>query len=113
MITRFIWRKCDMCADADAYWLEASQEEAESLVFPSLAEIAVEQSRRHSEETGRFAELIMGKPGLTFCFLVSRDLKYVLPFHVNYPVHHMWNAYSPFEKIPEKEIRSLEEIRKI
>lgn len=111
MLIRLIWKDSFLC-DCDTFWLEASKEEAETLVFPLLDDDAIAQSKEFSEKTGNFAEM-MGKPELTYCYLISRDLDFIRPFHVHYPVHQLWNGYSPFEEIPEITITNMNEIEKI
>ena len=118
MIIRYFWRDCDYrgmewgAKPADAFWIEATQEEAETSVFPRLQPVAITESRELAERDRDLAAE-MGDPVRPFCFLVSRDLSSIDPFHVHYPVHSMWNAYSPFELMPGIEITSLEELCKL
>jgi hypothetical protein len=55
----------------------------------------------------------MGKPPHPFCFLVARDLSSIDPFEVHYPIHPMWNAYSPFESMRPKKIERLEGLERL
>jgi hypothetical protein len=118
MIICYFWRDCYyrgkewVAKPADAFWVEATQEEAETSVFPRLQPAAIIESRELVERDRDLATE-MGDHARPFCFLVSRDLSSIDPFHVHYPVHPMWNAYSPFELMPGKEITCLEELQKL
>ena len=46
-------------------------------------------------------------------FIVSRDLKKVVPEVLHHPFHQLWNAYSPWRKIPVRDISSLDELKDI
>ena len=109
MLIRFIWKDCDICSE-DAYWLEASEQEAKRHIFPLLDDDDIAQSIKFSENAEHLAEM-MGNPEHTFCFLISQDTTFIRPFQVHYPVHQLWNAYSPFEEIDEIEIVDLSEIK--
>ena len=115
MLVRRLWRDCDFrrkewgAPRVDAFWVEATEEEAETSVFPHLEPSAIEESRQLSEQYGKLAEQ-MGSPARSFCFLVAKDLSSVDPFPVHYPIHPMWNAYSPFEAIPSVHITTLDEV---
>jgi len=70
----------------------------------------ISQSNGLSETTGWMAKM-MGNPKLTFCFLLPRYMKSIRPFPVTYPMHQLWNAYSPFEEITGIEIANIKEIK--
>ena len=55
----------------------------------------------------------LGCPARAFCFLIARDLSTIDPFPVHYPVHQLWNAYSPFELMPARVVTRLEELRSL
>jgi hypothetical protein len=140
MIVRWVWRNCDCrgegavrvvnsqvdkagvspgllppaaaTARIDAYWVEATKEDAEGQVFPFLPPEAVIESRTLAEEFRELADT-MGVPARAFCFLVAKDLSSIDPRPVHFPVHQMWNAYSPFEPIPEKKITGLKDLRRL
>ena len=111
MLIRAFWRNCDLCRD-DALWVEATIVEAESSVFSRLSADDISASRQFAKETGHMAEA-MGRPDLTFCFLVSRDLSFIRPFPVHYPIHNLWNGYSPFEEMPAIDVEDLDALREI
>jgi hypothetical protein len=115
MLVRLVWRDCGYrgkrwgAEPIDAFWVEATAEEAEAEVFPLLRPEQVAESRKRSEEGRSIADRI-GSPARPFCFLVARDLSTIAPFHVHYPFSPMWNAYSPFRPMPECWISRLEEV---
>ena len=115
MLVRFFWRNCDLygLCHGDALWVEATASEAESEVFPHLSEEAISESRKLAKKSGHLAASLMGRPDLTFCFLVSKDLSFIHPFHVHYPVHQLWNAYSPFRTMPDINVKTLGELSEI
>lgn len=118
MIVYLFWRNCDFrnkqwgAVPVDAFWVEATQEEAETAVFPRLSKDACEESIRLASQLTKVAAA-MRNPPRAFCFLVARDLSFIDPFPVHYPVHPLWNAYSPFEVMPEIFITNLDELRNI
>ena len=120
MLTRWYWRTCRFrdtsCGPEplDAFWVEATEEEAESCILHRLSPKACAEAKvlaagvvdsANAEEQGR--------PLRPCCFLVARDLSRIDPLPANYPFHHMWNAYSPFRKMPAVEIANLEDLRDI
>ena len=94
----------------DAFWVEATREEAVNEVFPKLQPAEIKESQTFADQFIHLAEEL-GRSARPFCFLVARDLSTIDPFHANYPFHQMWNAYSPFEEIEAVIIQSLEEVR--
>lgn len=114
MRIRWYWQNCDKWSREPvmALWVEATQEEAEIYIFPSLESSKVIDSKNLAEQ---FKELAahMGNPARPFCFLVAQDLSSIEPFPVHYPIHQLWNAYSPFDEIPEITITSLDELRNL
>ena len=118
MIVRWFWRECNFrgklwgATPIDAFWVEATREEAVINVFPKLQPAEIEESEKFAERFLQLAEEIC-RPARPYCFLVARDLSTIVPFHVHYPFHQMWNAYSPFEEMEVVNIRLLEEIKTI
>jgi len=116
MIVRFFWRDCDYRQrkwgkdPIDSFWVECTLQEAEIAIFPRLKPEDVAESRKIAADAGG-SLVLMGKPHHRYCFLVARDLTYIVPLVVHHPVHQLWNRYSPFELMPEVEIASLEELR--
>ena len=115
MIVRACWRSCDYewkqekAEPVDAFWVEATYEEAVRSVFPMLSEELQSQSKRLGAQGERNAGEISELPR-PFCFLVSPDLSVIEPHAVHFPFHNLWNGYSPFRSIPERTIRSLDEL---
>ena len=116
MIVCYFWRDCNFrgrqwdVEPIDAFWVEATREEAEATVFHCLEPTIVRESEALAHKHTRLAERLataLGTPPRPFCFLVARDLSTIDPFHVHYPFHQLWNAYSPFERMPEQEIVQL------
>jgi hypothetical protein len=115
MLVRWFWRDCDFQDDQwgaepkDSFWVEATLDEAEAVIFPRLKAEAVQKSLWLGEHYGEFAKQV-SQPPRPFCFLVTRDLRAITPENVGYPFHHMWGAYSPFRTMPPVEISRLEEV---
>lgn len=116
MIVRWFWRDCNFrgkkwgATQMDAFWVEATKEEAINEVFPKLQPVAIEESLKFAEQFIHLAEELC-RPASPYCFLVAQDLSTIDPFHVHYPFHQLWNAYSPFEVMATVNIQSLEEVR--
>ena len=108
MLIRFFWRNCDLCDD-DALWVEATKAEAESIIFPRLSVDEISKSKQLSKQTERI-DKSMGKANQTFCFLMSKDISFIRPFPVHFPVHNLWNGYSPFEEMLEINAKNLDAI---
>jgi len=115
MLVRYCWPSCDYwkkkwgASPIDAFWVEATQEEAIQSVFPLLSQEARLESEELASQSASLAAQI-SQPLRPFCFLVARDLSTIDPFVVHYPFHHMWNAYSPFRSIPERTISCLDQL---
>jgi hypothetical protein len=109
MLIQFKWKDCDLCG-ADAFWLEATEQEARKQISPLLNNDTIAASEELARGSEAFAA-IMGCPERTFCFLVSCDLTFIRPFKAGYPVHQLWNGYSPFEEIDPIEIIQISEIK--
>jgi hypothetical protein len=118
MIVRCYWPSCDRrqknegVPPIDAFWVEATHEEAIQSVFPMLSPKLQSESERLAARCENLAETI-SQPPRPFCFLVARDLSSIDPFEVHYPFHHLWNAYSPFRSISEQTITSVHELAQI
>ena len=81
-------------------------------IFPWLKDDIIAAS----EAFGTGSEAIAATMGCrehSFCFLVSNDLTFIKPFKAGYPVHQLWNGYSPFEAIEPVKITQLSEIESI
>jgi hypothetical protein len=115
MVVRTYWPSCDYrqkkwgARPIDAFWVEATREEAVEAVFPMLSPELRTQSERIAGEHARLAGEI-SRPPRAYCFLVAWDLSSIDPFHVHYPFHQCWNGASPFRAIPERTITSLGEL---
>lgn len=118
MRVRAFWRDCTFRHKAwrgdsvHAFCVEATAEEAAAVVFPSLSQQKITESNQLAEEYGGLAAM-MGDATLPFCFLVARDLSSIDPFPPHYPFHPMWNAYSPFQSMPEVTIATLDDLRDV
>lgn len=89
----------------DSYWVQCSPKEVEEEILPLLTEESVELMKGIEKTYGRSNPHSPDK-----FFLVAKDLSSVEPFNWAYPFHHMWNAYSPFEKVNEFVIDDLHEL---
>jgi len=113
MLVRWFWPASHASEDkAHAFWVEATQAEAEAAIFPHLSADVIAESRRLAKECAGIAKHL-GDPPRPFCFLVARDLGHINPYVVHYPFHQLWNAYSPFREMPEQHIAGLEELREL
>jgi hypothetical protein len=111
MLIQCKWQNCDLC-DGDAFWLEATEQEAREQIFPRLSNETIDASEQWAKASKALAAM-MGSPERTFYFLIAADLTSIHPFKAGYPVHPLWNGYSPFEEIDPIEIIQLAEIQKI
>jgi hypothetical protein len=115
MIVRCFWPSCDRrqknegLPPIDAFWVEATHDEAIQSVFPMLSPELQLESEQLAARCENLEETDSQTPRL-YCFLVARDLSSIDPFEVHYPFHHLWNAYSPIRSIPERTITSLQEL---
>ena len=114
MIVRYCWpnyesRESVQCAPTDAFWVEATAEEAVVAVFPYISDEQKESSEREVLCFGHIAKDV-GDPPRPYCFLVTKDLRSIEPHPVHYPFHQLWNAYSPFRFIGGHKISKLEQL---
>ena len=115
MFIRYAWLDCDFRNDtwgADpiaAFWIEASEAEASSLVFSSLTPLQVQRSKRLA------CNLPDGHPyacvKMPFCFLTAWDLSSIDPLPAIYPFSNLWNGDSPFVAISAFSIDRLDDLR--
>lgn len=112
MIFQVYWPQRDRngAKPIDSFWVEATYEEAEKAIYPFLTPEEIERSKTHAKEGESIASQI-GNPPCPYCFLVAKNLSTIDPFHVDYPYHQMWNAYSPFKEIAKHHINALEELK--
>lgn len=119
MIVRCFWRNCSFWSKSqknaphlDAFWVEATKDEADTSIFPLLKPLQVERSELLALKFKTVAA-DMGNPDHPSCFLVARDLSYIEPLEPHYPIHQLWNAYSPFESMQETILDNLEILQNI
>ena len=118
MLVRSFWRDCEFRGTdrrpkpIDAFWVEATLAEAQEAVFPRLSARAVAKSCQLADRHRGLAEML-ASPARPYCFLAARDLSTIVPFHVHYPFHQLWNGYSPFESITEHVIARLGELQNL
>ena len=90
MLIRFVWRHChyDRIPETlrkygvDAFFLEASLDEAEESVFPFMDPEAVSESKSLGLQYLWNGEKVLARP---YCFLAARDLSYIFPESPAYP----------------------------
>lgn len=118
MIVRMVWQNYDFrnmtwyAAPIDAFWVEATLEEAEKRIFPILATEKIERSKGLAIKNQRYGNMF-GYGDHIYCFLVARDLSSIDSFRRDYPVSQMWNGDSPFRPIPLKDINDLKEVENV
>ena len=116
MLIRFVWRHCDYERipenlrkfRVDAFFLEASREEAEEEVFPFLERDAITESKRLGLKYLWNGQSILARP---YCFLAARDLSYIFPESPVFPFDDLRNP-GMFEKLePVISVDRLRDIR--
>ena len=115
MLVRLGWPDCnpsrygirELSELVDAFWVECTPEEASRLVEPRMSEEDLSSIERVGAHYG-WPHLYDGADRC--CFLVARDLSFISAFHAHYPVHQMWNAYSPFREVAATTIETLDQI---
>lgn len=93
----------------DSFWVECTMEEAEGKIFPYLSYEEIEESKtiwkaQKKEEN----DILLERSSL--CYLVSKDLKSIVPYPWYYPYSGQWSAYCPFEEIRVIEVNELNEV---
>jgi len=118
MKIKVYWPKCGSAFykyredKIDAFWVECTVQEAEKNVFPFLTEKQVKESLKYwRPQTEEHPHLPFTYKNLYF--LISQDLKTIIPFEAHFPYAGQWNGYCPFREIGEREINDLSEIPKI
>lgn len=113
MLVRLYWNQCTLTRPEnqpiDAFWVEATENEAKNLVFPYCSADIVARSQMYGARDREIAAQF-GSISRPCCFLIAHDLSTIKPLAVHYPYSPMWNAYSPFRKIAEHHIDSLEKL---
>lgn len=116
MRIRYYWRDCNYlngkwgATPLDAFWVEATQAEAETTIFPLINA----KTQEASLSFARYQAMMRPETrALQFCFLIARDLSSIDPMDHHYPYSNLWNGDSPFEAIDEINIETLEELRAV
>lgn len=94
--------------DIDSFWVECMHGEAERKIFPYLDQNWIDESKSYYEPAKEKINKYSFETD-RLCFLISKDLKTIVPFPWYYPYSGQWNAYCPFVKIKEIEIEDLSE----
>ena len=114
MLTRLYWTQCTLARSEsqpiDTFWLEATQKEAEALIFPYCSARTIAKSQAYGIRDREIA-LKFDCRARSYCFLIAQDLSTIEPFAVHYPYSPMWNARSPFKKIVESYFATLEDLK--
>jgi hypothetical protein len=111
MLVRVYWPNCDRFR-YDAFWVECTGEESRAIIFPRLSRDQIEES----EKLGAGGGVKVGEDNTEsppYCFLVSADLRQIVPFPSVFPWSGQWNAYCPFCGIGEHWVKSLKEVAAI
>lgn len=96
----------------DSYWVECTYEEAKKSVFPYLSPDQIGNSKKYWDQRGsknNDTNIDIGR----LCYLVSKDLKSIVPFPWYYPYSGQWNGYCPFIEIKELNIKELRNLSNI
>ncbi len=103
------------------FWIGCSEEEAKSIFLPKLSprnkklyfEIIENTKRMTQEYWDMVMEVLETEEKFYAYFNVSRDLSICFPQKPHFPFANMWNAYSPFRKIDQITINSLDELKSL
>jgi hypothetical protein len=115
VIIKLYWPECDFINNQwvgdriDSYWVECTLEEAVENVFPYLLPEQIEASKNIWEPREKSKDIGIDTDRL--CYLVSKDLRSIMPMPWFYPYSGMWNAYCPFVEIKNIEIKELSQIK--
>lgn len=94
----------------DTLFLECSLEEAKVQLFDHLTEEQIDQCLRDYNPHPNPEQLEFGFETDKLCFLITKDQKVLLPEPWYFPYAGQWNAYNPFRKIKEIEIKDISEL---
>jgi hypothetical protein len=97
----------------DAIFLECSVDEAKEYLFDRLSEDQVQLCLRDYDYHPNSMQLKYGIETNKICFLITRDQKVILPVSWYFPYAGQWNAYNPFLRINEIEIKDLGELSEV
>lgn len=100
------------CSDDDIFWVECTYTEAREKIIPLLKGDSITATEKQTEQN-KFYKLSFSDFICEIDFLVSRTLDVPKPTVLRYPVHQMWNAYSPFYIFPKVEITNLNELAQL
>lgn len=118
MKIQLYWPKCEFQngkwgqKGVDSYWIECTLQESEEKVFKYLSSEQIEESKSNWDPRENYSKDI-GIETDRLCYLVTKDLKSIMPSQWYYPYAGQWNAYCPFERIKEIEIQDLSEVSNI
>lgn len=119
MKIKLYWPKCDLhdnkvdFAGDDAFFLECSIEEAKEQIFSYLTDVEIKESISLYNPIPDTMFLEYGIDTSKSCFLITKDLKKILPMKWSFPYSPQWNGDSPFEDIKEIELKYITEIKDI
>lgn len=94
----------------DALFLECSLDEAKEQLFNRLTEDQIDQCLRDYNPQPNPGQLEFGIETDKVCFLITKDLRLLLPEPWYFPYSGQWNGYNPFQKIKEIEIKDISEL---
>ncbi len=116
MKIKLYWPKCNLCFKDiefngnDALFLECSLEEAKEQLFHYLTDGQIDQCLRGYNPISNPGQFEFGIETDKVCFLITKDQKLLLPEPWYFPYTGQWNAYNPFRKIKETEIKEIGEL---
>ncbi len=115
MKIKLFWPNCNLHHNdvafngCDALFLECSLEEAKKHLFNRLTEKQISQCIRDYDPNPNLESLEFGIETDKICFLITKDQRSLLPEPWYFPYAGQWNAYNPFQKIKEIEIKDISE----
>lgn len=119
MKIKLYWPNCELDISGggfngnDALFLECSFEEAKEYLFDQLTEDQVNQCLRDYDSHPNPGQLEYGIETNKICFLITQSRKVFFPEPWYFPYSGQWNAYNPFLRIKEIEIKDLNELSEV
>lgn len=119
MKIKLYWPNCYLATKgvdfngADAIFLECSIDEAKEYILDRLSEEQVKICLREYDPHPNLGQLKYGIETNKICFLITRNQRILLPVSWRYPYAGQWNAYNPFLRINEIEIKDISELSEV
>lgn len=116
MKIRLYWPNCKLIINnvdfhgEDAFFLECSIDEAREHLFDQLTEDQIKLCLHNFESQTYFGQHEYNTETNKICFLITRNQKVILPVSWYFPYAGQWNAYNPFLRTREIELKNIGEL---